>query len=179
MVLGLVGAAGEMAWQAVHQSAVAAACILSAVRVGLLGFGPSYKTPSPGSPRVKPRKPSPRAATPAPLSSGGGVMPQQEGKIAEEEREASPRSVFSLPPLSAPESKTPATKAAVSPAAEEKDEPYHLHHPSLHQPTYEGLGGGLAAKPEMTPRLQSGRVLSQRGGTSPGGPKQVVKCSVM
>lgn len=180
MVLGVVVDAGEIAWEAIHQSAVAAACIVSAIRVGILGFGPSYKKPSPESPRIKHGKPSARAATFAPLPTGGGVMSQQqqqEVKIAE--KEFSPRSVFSLPPLPAPQSKTPSTKA-VSPAAEERDQAYHLHHPPLHTPMYEGLGGGMAAgKPEMTPRPWSGRVLSQSGRTSPGGPKRVVKCSVM
>lgn len=164
---------GDMAFDAISQSVLAAVCIANAVRVGLFGFGQStYAKPSPESPRIKP---SPRAGTPS--------------REEQQQRLSSP---FSLPSLPASDSKVRTAKI-VSPAiaayheaalaAQERDEPWHLHHPPLHLPTTEGegLGMGMAARSEKMGRPWSGR-LSHRGGssstTSPA-TKQVVKCSVM
>lgn len=62
-------------------------------------------------------------------------------------------------------------------AMQEQDEPYHLHHPSLHLPTNEGEEGMAAEPGPKGGRPRSGP-LSRRSASSSGHVKQV-KCSVM
>ena len=63
-------------------------------------------------------------------------------------------------------------------AMQEQDEPYHLHHPSLHLPTNEGEEGMAAEPGPKSGRPRSGP-LSRRSASSSSGHVKQVKCSVM